>query len=143
MLSGNNRRRTQRITVGIIIGALVLSLALTLLSTVAAFGLTTVTRPATGPAPAVTTAPEAVGVDGLPLEATTPAPATTEHPLISTSGNPKPVTKTPQGQATQVTDAEHIGGLIGFIAFMLGGVLLLIRGRRRDRQERGSRPILS
>jgi hypothetical protein len=142
MLSGNNRRRAQRITVGIIVGALVLSLALALLSTVAAFGLPAVIGAPTAPAPAVAKGP-GEAVEGLPLEATTPAPVTTEHPLISTSGDPKPVTKTPQGQATQVTDAEHIGGLIGFIAFMLGGVLLLVRGRRRDRQERASEPILS
>ncbi|HEU5143572.1 MAG TPA: hypothetical protein VFT81_00190 [Dermatophilaceae bacterium] len=132
MLLGNNSRRTQRITVGVIIGVIVLSLALSLLSAAAA------------PSPvAVVKGPHRAAVDGHPREATTPAPVTSEHPLVSTSGDPKPVTKTPQGQATQVTDAEHIGGLIGFIAFMVGGVLLLIRGRRRDRQERRSKPILS
>lgn len=109
----------QRITVGVIVGALVLSLALSLLSTAGAAQL------------------------DAPGGAVAPVPAATSQPLVSTSGDPKPVTKTPQGQATQVTDKEHIGGLVAFIAFMLGGVLLLVRGRRRDRRERESAPILS
>ncbi len=127
MFLGRNRRRTQRITVGVIIGALVISLALSLLSTAFAVGSGAV--PAARP--------------GTSMEASTPTTAPAEVPLVNSSGDPKPVTKTPQGQATQVTDAEHIGGLVAFIAFMLGGVLLLIRGRRRDRRELASPPILS
>ena len=46
------------------------------------------------------------------------------------------MTETPQGTSTQVTDEEHIGGLIAYILFMLGGVLLLLRGKRRERRER-------
>jgi hypothetical protein len=66
---------------------------------------------------------------------TSPTPQPVESSLGDGS-TAKPHTKTPQGQATQVTDGEHIGGLVGFIAFMMGGILLLIRGRRRDRVQR-------
>ena len=127
MFLGSNRRRTQRITVGVIIGALVLSLALSLLSSAIAL------EPS-GAQPARVTSPQ---------EASTPTTGPAELPLVNSSGQPKPVTKTPQGQATQVTDTEHIGGLVAFIAFMLGGVLLLVRGRRRDRRELASESILS
>lgn len=133
MLSGNSRRRTQRITVGVIIGALVISLALSLLSVAGA------APQADGPSGASPTELRAAA----PLDASSPTPAITDSPLVGSSTDPKPVTKTPQGQATQVTDEEHIGGLIGFIAFMLGGVLLLVRGRHRDRRERRAVSILS
>ena len=127
MFLGSNRRRTQRITVGVIIGTLVISLALSLLSM--AFAATS-----SAGHPVVATASQ---------DASTPTTAPAENPLMDSSGDPKPVTKTPQGQATQVTDKEHIGGLVAFLAFMLGGVLLLVRGRRRDRRELASPRILS
>ena len=75
-------------------------------------------------------------------ETTTPS-----VPGIVSTDDPKPVTETPQGTSTQVTDEEHIGGLIAYIVFMLGGVLLLLRGKRRERRERveesGPESILS
>ena len=55
-------------------------------------------------------------------------------PGIVSTDDPKPVTETPQGTSTQVTDEEHIGGLIAYLVFMLAGVLLLLRGKRRERQ---------
>jgi hypothetical protein len=127
MLSGKARRRRQRITVGVIIGALVISLALSLLSVAVAAPLTDGSHRVPAGLHAAARA-----------DTGSPTPAVTDSPLIGSSDAPKPVTKTPQGQATQVTDEEHIGGLIGFIAFMLGGILLLVRGRRRDRRERRS-----
>ncbi len=115
MLSGN--RRLQRITVGVIIGVVVVSLALSLASVALA-------APTTSQLASIRTA-----------TASTPAPVPID-PSLTENDNPKPVTKTPQGQATQVTDGEHIGGLIGFIVLMLGGVLLLIRDHRRKRSMR-------
>lgn len=139
MLSGKARRRAQRITVGVIVGAVVISLALSLLSAaVADQG-----RAADVTAAAASSAAR-VGAAGVHAADTPqPSPAMTDSPLVGSSTDPRPVTKTPQGQATQVTDKEHIGGLIGFIAFMLGGLLLLLRGRARDRREREAASILS
>ncbi|HEX6054372.1 MAG TPA: hypothetical protein VFY98_01045 [Intrasporangium sp.] len=126
MLFGKNR--IQRITVGIIVGLVVLSLALTLVGGALA---------APGPVPS--------GAGAFPPvseETTTPPVAG-----IVRTDNPKPVTETPQGTSTQVTDAEHIGGLVAYLVFMLAGVLLLLRGKRRDWRERaeetGSESILS
>ncbi len=121
VMSGNKRsQRFQRITVGVIALTIAVSLALSLVS--GAFAATMpserVERPtAAAPGRAASSSP-------------TPEPVVSSRHGGSTA---KPHTKTPQGQATQVTDGEHIGGLVGFIAFMLGGVLLLIRGRRRNR----------
>jgi hypothetical protein len=123
VMSGNRRsQRIQRITVGVIALAIVVSLALSLVS--GAFAATTASRGAERPA---------VSVSGQPASSPTPQPVESS---LQDGGTAKPHTKTPQGQATQVTDGEHIGGLVGFIAFMLGGVLLLIRGRRRERVRR-------
>jgi hypothetical protein len=123
VMSGNKRsQRFQRITVGVIALAIVVSLALSLVS--GAFAATTASRGAERPA---------VSVSGQPASSPTPQPVESS---LQDGGTAKPHTKTPQGQATQVTDGEHIGGLVGFIAFMLGGVLLLIRGRRRERVRR-------
>jgi hypothetical protein len=120
VMSGNRRsQRIQRITVGVIALAIVLSLGLSLVS--GAFAATTSGPVSERPGTALSAPPGAA--------ATTP-PVTSSVPG---GGTVKPHTKTPQGQATQVSDGEHIGGLVGFIAFMLGGVLLLVRGRRRDR----------
>jgi hypothetical protein len=122
------KKRIQRITVGLIVGLVVLSLALTLVGSALA---------APGDA---ATSPRAAA---LAEEERTTSPRTPG--LVST--DPNPVTETPQGTSTQVTDEEHIGGLVAFIAFMLGGVLLLLRGKRRERRERaalrGSESILS
>lgn len=109
--SGN--KRVQRITVGVIIGLIVVSLALSLASVATAAPRVDPPRPREGSGAMATPAP----ID----------------PSLTANTNPKPVTKTPQGQATQVTDGEHIGGLVGFIILMLGGVLLLIRDHRRNR----------
>ena len=111
------KKRAQRVTVGLIVGLVVLSLALTLVGGALA---------APAPEPA---APRALS----PVAEETPTPAV---PGVVSTGDPKPVTKTPQGTSTQVTDAEHIGGLIAYLVFMLGGVLLLLRGKRRERRER-------
>ena len=109
------KKRAQRVTVGLIVGLVVLSLALTLVGGALA-------------------APEPAAQRALsPVAEETPTPAV---PGIVSTGDPKPVTKTPQGTSTQVTDAEHIGGLIAYLVFMLGGVLLLLRGKRRERRER-------
>ena len=122
------KKRVQRITVGVIVGLVVLSLALTLVGGALA---------APGPAPS--------GAGAFPpgAEATTTPPV----PGIVSTDNPKPVTETPQGTSTQVTDEEHIGGLIAYLVFMLAGVLLLLRGKRRERQaqaeESRSESILS
>ena len=116
VLSGN--KRVQRVVVGVIIGVVVLSMALSLLSVAGA-------AQASGQ-PAVSR----VAADASP----TPPPV---DPSLTQNDNPKPVTRTPQGQATQVTDGEHIGGLVGFIILMLGGVLLLIRDHRRRRAGHG------
>ncbi|EWT06457.1 hypothetical protein N864_21265 [Intrasporangium chromatireducens Q5-1] len=116
MLSGN--KRVQRVVVGVIIGVVVVSMALSLLSVAVA-------AQASGQ-PAV----RRVAADASP----TPPPV---DPSLTQNDNPKPVTRTPQGQATQVTDGEHIGGLVGFIILMLGGVLLLIRDHRRRRAGHG------
>ena len=122
------KKGLQRITVGLIVGLVVLSLALTLVSGALA---------APGPA-----ARGAGAVAPVAEETTTPS-----VPGIVSTDDPKPVTETPQGTSTQVTDEEHIGGLIAYIVFMLGGVLLLLRGKRRERRERaeesGSESILS
>lgn len=115
MLSGN--QRVQRAVVAVIIGVVVLGMTLSLVSVAVA-------SPAGRPA--------AAGQDAL---AASPTPEPIEASLTQ-NGNPKPVTKTPQGQATQVTDGEHIGGLVGFIVLMLGGVALLIRDHRRKRSTR-------
>lgn len=135
MLSGNRRRKIQRITVGVVVGALVLTLALSLIS--AAWADATAV-----PARSAGRADTLARVEGATIGAqgsTTPI----SQPVGSASRAPRPVTKTPQGQATQVSDQEHIGGLIGYLAFMLGGVVLLVRARRRGRRERASTPILS
>lgn len=116
VLSGN--KRVQRVVVGVIIGVVVVSMALSLLSVAVA-------AQASGQ-PAVSR----VAADASP----TPPPV---DPSLTQNDNPKPVTRTPQGQATQVTDGEHIGGLVGFIILMLGGVLLLIRDHRRRRAGHG------
>lgn len=123
VLLGN--KKIQRITVGVIIGVLVISLGLSLLSA----GAATLPSVAEGPALGETTTP-------------TPSPGVGSLG----SGEAKPVTETPQGQPTQVHDGEHIGGLIAYLTFMLGGVLLVFRARRRDRRdvaEVARRPILS
>lgn len=112
MLSGN--KRVQRVVVGVIIGVVVVSMALSLVSVAVA-------------APA-SEHPTSVRV----AVASSPTPLPID-PSLTQNDNPKPVTRTPQGQATQVTDGEHIGGLLGFILLMLGGVLLLIRDQRRKR----------
>ena len=115
---GNGRLR--RAVVAVVVGSMVVGLVVALLSAAA------VTAGA---------APEPAGVRA---EDTSPAPLPSPSldPRLVQQEGEKPVTKTPQGQATQVTDEEHIGGLIAFIAFMLGGVLLLVRDRRRQRRER-------
>ena len=126
VLSGN--KKVQRITVLVIIGAVVLSLALSLLTGAGALGLTPgASSAASGLHPAVVGAAD---------------PVSSPSPTTGSADNPKPVTKTPQGQATQVTDTEHLGGLIAFLSFMLGGVLLLVRTHRRDQRERRSGSIL-
>ena len=107
------KKRVQRITVGLIVGLVVLSLALTLVGGALA-------APRSEPTGAGAVPPVAEGT-------------TTPSGIVSTD-NPKPVTETPQGTSTQVTDEEHIGGLIAYIVFMLAGVLLLLRGKRRERQ---------
>jgi hypothetical protein len=127
--SGN--KRFQRITVGVIIGLVVLSMALTLIG------------PALAASPTGASRTSASGTLATDDPVTTPSSGASG--LVGTD-DPRPVTETPQGTSTQVTDEEHIGGLVGFIAFMLGGLLLLIRGKRRERRERamsGSEPILS
>ena len=109
------KKRVQRITVGLIVGLVVLSLALTLVG-----GALAAPRP------------EPTGAGAVPpvAEGTT----TPSVPGIVSTDDPKPVTETPQGTSTQVTDEEHIGGLIAYLVFMLAGVLLLLRGKRRERQ---------
>ena len=72
-----------------------------------------------------------------------PGMTPTDSPRVGSTDNPLPVTKTPQGTATQVTDNEHIGGLVAYLVFMLGGVLLLVRSRRRHLREKQAEPILS
>jgi hypothetical protein len=115
VLSGN--KRVQRVVVGVVIGVVVVSMALSLVSVAVA-------------------APAAVHAESLRVRvASSPTPLPIE-PSLTQNDNPKPVTRTPQGQATQVTDGEHIGGLAGFIVLMLGGVLLLIRDHRRKRATR-------
>ena len=111
------KKRLQRITVGLIVGLVVLSLALTLVGGALA-----------APIP---TAGVADGSAHVAEETPTPT-----VPGIVSTDDPKPVTRTPQGTSTQVTDEEHIGGLIAYIVFMLAGVLLLLRGKRRERRER-------
>ncbi len=122
------KRRVQRIVVGVIVGLVVASLALSLVGAALA-------------APVEKAGP---GAPALVGEERTSNPGV---PGIIGTDDPRPVTETPQGTSTQVTDEEHIGGLIAFIVFMLGGVLLLLRGRRRERREqealRGSETILS
>ncbi|MEO7753590.1 MAG: hypothetical protein ABIS35_09265 [Terracoccus sp.] len=130
MLLGN--KKTQRIIVGVVIGLLVISLALSLVAASAS--------PLSAVAPPRGANPVAVQAsDPSP----TPAPAT---PVLDSSGEPIPVTKTPQGTTTQATDGEHVGGLVAYLVFMLGGVLLLVRGRRREAREgaanRVRQPIL-
>ncbi|MDN5797899.1 MAG: hypothetical protein L0H79_19440 [Intrasporangium sp.] len=114
MRSGN--RWVQRFAAGVLI--LLVSLTLTLSLDRAAAAQPAASVPSRLPAAAHTT---------------TPAPI---DPSLAQNDNPKPITKTPQGQATQVTDDEHIGGLIGFIILMLGGVLLLVRDHHRKRATR-------
>ena len=46
--------------------------------------------------------------------------------------DPIPKTETPQGQPTTVGHSDHVGGAIATAAFILSGVLLLIRAHRRD-----------
>lgn len=124
VLSGN--KRFQRVTVGVIIGLVVVALALTLV----------------GPALAAPAAGAALPLEAAPAVAPSPTPGSSG--LVGTT-DPKPVTQTPQGTSTQVSDTEHLGGLIAYVAFMLGGVLLLIRARRRERRERllpTAQPIL-
>ncbi len=111
------KKRVQRITVGVIVGLVVLSLALTLVG---------------GALAAPGTVPSGAGALPPGAEETTTPPV----PGILSTDNPKPVTETPQGTSTQVTDEEHIGGLIAYLVFMLAGVLLLLRGNRRERRER-------
>ena len=122
------RKGFQRFTVGLIVGLVVLSLALTLVSGALA-----------APAPAEM---GAGGLGHVADETTTPP-----VPGIVSTDDPRPVTETPQGTSTQVTDEEHIGGLVAYLLFMLGGVLLLLRGKRRERRERveaiGPESILS
>jgi hypothetical protein len=115
MLSGN--KRVQRVVVGVVIGLIVVSMALSLVSVAVAAPLSGGSQ---SPRPAVATSSTPLPID----------------PSLTQNDNPKPVTRTPQGQATQVTDGEHIGGLAGFIVLMLGGVLLLIRDHRRKRAAR-------
>ncbi|WP_051510584.1 hypothetical protein [Intrasporangium oryzae] len=112
------KKKIQRITVGVIIGVIVLSLGLSLLSAAAA------PRSRSGAAGGGRPATDAVA---------TTAPSPAGAPLGRTA-DPKPVTRTPQGEATQVSDDEHLGGLVGYIAFMVGGVFLLARSRRRTRK---------
>ncbi len=129
MLLGN--KKVQRIMVGVVIGVIVISLALSLVAASASplsAGPTGQARPAA-----------ALVTDPSP----TPAPVT---PSLDSSGDPIPVTKTPQGTTTQAADGEHVGGLVAYLVFMLGGVLLLVRGRRREAREgaatRSHQPIL-
>ncbi len=130
MLLGN--KKAQRIMVGVVIGVMVISLALSLVA--ASASPLSAAAPPRGADPVVVQASQ---------PSPTPAPAT---PTLGSSGEPIPVTKTPQGTTTQATDGEHIGGLVGYLAFMLGGVLLLVRGRRREAREsaadRQHQPIL-
>lgn len=120
--------RFQRIVVGVIVGLVIASLALMLVG-----GALAAPGERVGRGAAVLVGDEQTGSPGSPG-------------LVGTD-DPRPVTETPQGTSTQVTDEEHIGGLIAFIVFMLGGVLLLLRGKRRERREqaalRGSETILS
>ncbi|WP_353356498.1 hypothetical protein [Intrasporangium sp. DVR] len=124
------KKRMQRVTVGVLIGLVIVSLALTLVGG------------ALAAAPGAGAARPQAGAWAVDEQATTPG-----LPGVVSSGDPRPVTETPQGTSTQVTDEEHIGGLLAYIAFMLGGVLLLVRARRRERRERaasqGSESILS
>ncbi|WP_347353076.1 hypothetical protein [Intrasporangium sp.] len=115
MSSGN--RWAQRAVVAVVIGLLAVAVVLSLV-------------------PAAVAAPSPSDRHAVLLTALRPAPQPTDLSATE-SGNPMPVTKTPQGQATQVTDGEHIGGLVGFIVLMLGGVLLLIRDHHRKRVTRG------
>ncbi len=120
VLLGN--KKVQRIMVGVVIGVIVISLALSLVAASAA----PLSAGAGGPRQAVPVVLQAT--DPSP----TPAPAT---PSLDSSGDPIPVTKTPQGTTTQAVDGEHVGGLVAYLVFMLGGVLLLVRGRRREARE--------
>ena len=122
------RKGFQRFTVGLIVGLVVLSLALTLVSGALA-----------APAPAAR--------DTAALAHVAEETAAPSIPGVVSTDDPRPVTETPQGTSTQVTDEEHIGGLVAYVIFMLAGVLLLLRGKRRERRERvdasGSESILS
>ncbi len=128
VLSGN--KRFQRITVGVIIGLVVMALALTLVGPALA-------APAAGMSP--------LRESGSPLaEAAASTPTANSSGLVGTA-NPRPVTDTPQGTMTQVSDQEHLGGLVAYLAFMVGGALLLVRAKHRERRERvvgASEPIL-
>lgn len=115
----SGKKRMQQITVGIIVGLIVVSLALTLVGSALA------APAAGGPRPATV---RGLAADGQPTSL--PAPG-----IVST-GDPKPVTNTPQGTSTQVTDDEHLGGLLAYLAFMLGGALLLVRGKHRERRDK-------
>ena len=100
------RKGFQRFTVGLIVGLVVLSLALTLVSG------------------ALAAPPRRRWAAQAPW-ATSPTRRRHLRPGNRQHGRPHTVTETPQGTSTQVTDEEHIGGLIAYILFMLGGVLLL------------------
>ncbi len=81
----------------------------------------------------------AAGASGGSSAATTttsePSSSTTSgsDPTASATAGPTPTTSTPQGQKTDVTHPEHLGGIIAVAAFLLGGVALLLRDRRRHR----------
>ncbi|MDC5696608.1 hypothetical protein OO014_05010 [Intrasporangium calvum] len=115
------KKRMQQITVGILVGLVIVSLALTLVGG------------------ALAAAPEGASPAAKAVALAADEPSTTPSvPAIGSTGDPKPVTKTPQGTSTQVTDDEHVGGLIGYLVLMLGGVLLLVRTKRRERRERAA-----
>lgn len=128
--------KTQRIAVWLIIVAVVGALVLSLVGNASA--ATT--------ASGVTVRADAAG---LAAETATPSPSPTASPTSQAependsvfappTGEPKPITETPQGQPTQVNDGEHVGGLIAYLVFMAGGVLLAIRGHRRAQAHRAA-----
>ena len=137
-VSGNKRvqrrQRIQRITVYVIIAVVVMSLSLSLLTSAGAFGLSSRTTTPRGSATPQSVIPEAVAA---------PGPTPSDPAGVGSTDDPLPVTKTPQGTATQVTDTEHIGGIVAYLVFMVGGLLLLVRSGRRQPREEQSEPILS